>query len=465
MKNLNFPKVSSRRGQYLQAIAFVAGLMLTGAAQAATFTWDGGGANALWSNPLNWAPDGTPNNDGTDDIHMAGVVRTTNRPNAGWDINSLTFDASAGAFTLNKAFASDAIALEGGGIVNNSVNSQIINNDISMQASQTFNAAAGNLTFGGIIDLFSTTLTVDGANSSTFGGVIQGLGTVVKNGAGTLTLSGPSTFSGGSTVSAGVLALGNNSGAGTGPITLSGGELQASGGSRTIGNSVTFSGGAIGGSQNLTLSGVASGAALVKNGTGTLALGSANPGLTGSVVANGPISLDAANALQNVTSVTLNTGGGLTLNATGNHVNDSASLTLAGGTLNGNNKTETFGALNLTASSTINLTADSTSGSLTFASGSRTAGNLTINGWSGTSSPSSVPTAGTDDHIFLSADPGSAFLAAVNFTGFGTGATRLASGELVPVPEPRTIVSAIALFGFGIWRFFSSRSTKKARLA
>jgi hypothetical protein len=60
----------------------------------------------------------------------------------------------------------------------------------------------------------------------------------------------------------------------------------------------------------------------------------------------------------------------------------------------------------------------------------------------------------------MTSDPGAAFLAAVNFTGFGTGATRLASGELVPVPEPKTIISAIALFGFGLWRFFSKRAGK-----
>jgi autotransporter-associated beta strand protein len=467
MKKVNYSSASLRQRQYVQAIAVVAGLILAGSSQAATFTWDGNGGvgSTAWSNAANWNPDGAPANDGTDDIHMAGTAKLSNRPNGGFDINSLTFDAGAGAFTINKLNALDVIALEGGGIVNNSVNNQTINADISLFASQTFDAAAGNLTYGGLVDVFSQTLTIAGANNSTFGGVVQGLGSITKDGAGTLTLSGASTYSGGTVVNAGTLALGNNSGAGSAGITLNGGELQAAGGSRTIANSVALAGGSIGGSQNLTLSGVVTGAGtLTKNGSGTTSLNSANPGFTGGVVVNaGSLSLPVANALQNAASVALN-GGSLDLTGSGNRVNDAAPLSLNGGSLNANNSTESFGALSVASASSINLSADATPGTLTFAS--YTPGSsLTINGWSGTFDLSVPPTAGTDDRIFVTADPGSSFFSEITFTGFGSGAVRLGTGELVPVPEPKTILSAIALLGFGAWRFFTKRNGKALRLA
>ncbi len=77
------------------------------------------------------------------------------------------------------------------------------------------------------------TLTLGGDNSnSTFNGDIRdsvgSLG-IVKNGTGTLTLGGASTFSGGVVVNGGNLNLTNLSGAGVGTITLNAGQLIDSG--------------------------------------------------------------------------------------------------------------------------------------------------------------------------------------------------------------------------------------------
>ena len=53
------------------------------------------------------------------------------------------------------------------------------------------------------------TLAFANPQPQTFGGVISGTGSLVKSGAGTLTLVGSSTYSGGTTVSAGTLQLGD----------------------------------------------------------------------------------------------------------------------------------------------------------------------------------------------------------------------------------------------------------------
>jgi hypothetical protein len=69
-------------------------------------TWDGGGANNNWTTDLNWNPDrfgrdNAPPNDGSDDIIMAGTTKLSNQVDVDWDINSLTFNNTAGAFNIN----------------------------------------------------------------------------------------------------------------------------------------------------------------------------------------------------------------------------------------------------------------------------------------------------------------------------------------------------------------------------
>jgi outer membrane autotransporter protein len=64
-----------------------------------------------------------------------------------------------------------------------------------------------------------------------FGGLVQGSGQVTKIGAGVLTLSGANTYSGGTNLNVGVIAVGADHalGAPTGPITFNGGTLQFNG--------------------------------------------------------------------------------------------------------------------------------------------------------------------------------------------------------------------------------------------
>lgn len=191
----------------------------------------------------------------------------------------------------------------------------------------------------------------------------------------------------------------------------------------------------IDGANNTAISGVISSTGgLTKSGAGTLTLSGANTYTGGTTLSQGTLRLGAANALGGSTSA----------------------FNFAGGILDANNQTASIGALSLTASSTLNLTADSTPGTLTFSSTTWTAGTLTINGWTGTAWGS-----GTDDRIFITANPGAAFLNNVNFIGFSTGATWLGTGEIVPVLEPINV--ALGVFGVVFVGFRLARRLRARR--
>jgi autotransporter-associated beta strand protein len=115
-----------------------------------------------------------------------------------------------------------------GGILRLNGNSVTISS-LSGSSGMVNNTAAGNLT-----------LTVNQAGNTAFGGVLAngGAGTLAlqKTGAGTLTLSGANTYTGGTTLSAGHLALSSdNVLPNTGTFTFAGGILDANSHTDTIG--------------------------------------------------------------------------------------------------------------------------------------------------------------------------------------------------------------------------------------
>jgi len=99
-----------------------------------------------------------------------------------------------------------------------------------------------------------------GANNAntTYSGTLSGPGGLVKNGTGTLYLSGSNTYSGGTTLSSGVLEFGSGANGagnttvvggvitsgplGTGTLTLLGGTLENSGSSSVLANAIVASG-------------------------------------------------------------------------------------------------------------------------------------------------------------------------------------------------------------------------------
>ena len=73
----------------------------------------------------------------------------------------------------------------------------------------SFAQTIADLSGAGAVVLGSATLTEGTANSTTFSGVISGNGGLIKQGSGTLTLTGSNTYGGATTINAGTLWLGN----------------------------------------------------------------------------------------------------------------------------------------------------------------------------------------------------------------------------------------------------------------
>ena len=157
-----------------------------------------------------------PDNDGTADIRMAGTTRLTPRVDVDWDIDSLTFNNTAGAFSISGD-PGVSLGIGAGGITNNDAQLQLLLLPIALNASQTWNAAAGPLSIGNTVaghPLITRTLTLDGANNIQIAGAITQAAALNKTGAGTLTFNGlnTNTYTGTTTVSAGTLALGRTGG-------------------------------------------------------------------------------------------------------------------------------------------------------------------------------------------------------------------------------------------------------------
>ena len=230
------------------------------------------------------------------------------------------------------------------------------------------------------------------------------VGSIVKSGAGTLTLSGVNTYSGGTTIAEGALAVAADSalGASGGGLAFAGGTFQVLAdftSARAV--SVATGGGTIDtAGRQLTLSGSVSGSGgLTKGGAGTLILSGANTltGLTdvqagtlrltggsaiadtATVVVRSTATLDVATneTIGNLVSAGTIDGAGRTLTA--------ASYTFDGGTVNANLGAGTL--IQRTGTTTLNATADAgtvavTGGALRLGANNRLSGTaaLTVSG-------------------------------------------------------------------------------------
>jgi fibronectin-binding autotransporter adhesin len=148
-------------------------------------------------------------------------------------------------------------------------------------------ATAGNFNFGGTLGLDTS------HGNATFGGVLAQPLTLNKLGPNTLTLTGANTNTGGATVTAGTLQLGNglagNNGSLSGNITNNSTLVYNPFGTQTYGGSIVGSGG------------------LTKAGPGTLILSGLTNYAGPTAISGGILSIRPSNALPDVT------GGGITL--------------------------------------------------------------------------------------------------------------------------------------------------------
>jgi len=151
--------------------------------------WDGGGANNEWATDNNWDLNVEPLNNGTAALVFAGNVRLTPSVDTAWNVASLIFNNTAGAFTVTGP---QGVTVGAGGIVNNDADTQTLSAALTLSASQDFIAASGDLSFAGV-NLGAHALTVSGAHDIALGAV-SGAGTISKTGAGTLNLTGSQNY-------------------------------------------------------------------------------------------------------------------------------------------------------------------------------------------------------------------------------------------------------------------------------
>ncbi|MFZ5779655.1 MAG: autotransporter outer membrane beta-barrel domain-containing protein [Pseudomonadota bacterium] len=308
----------------------------------------------------------------------ADTLRLGGSSNATFDVSQIGSGAQFRGFGAFQKTGGSTWTLTG---TTSQVTSWAINGGVlSISSDANLGAPSGSVTLNGGTLATTATLatsrsmilggsgTFDTASGTTFtaNGSIAGAGSLVKNGGGTMILAVGNSYSGGTTVNAGVLQLGpGGSLASTGALTVNGGLFDLNGNNQTVG-ALSGAGGTLNlGSGILTTNSASStslasaiigSGGLVKSGTGTLLLTGNNSYSGGTTVAGGVLAGNTTslqgNILNNATVVFDQSGtgtyagnmsgtGSLVLQGTGGIIltganSYSGGTTVSGGFLQGN---------------------------------------------------------------------------------------------------------------------------------
>jgi autotransporter-associated beta strand protein len=334
----------------------------------------------------------------------AGVLNIQNSTALGTTAGGVTVaDGAALEMQGGIAVGAEALQISGTGISNTGALLNVSGDNswagiITLGSASRINSAPGDLTLSNTITGLNHDLTIGGAGNTIISGIIDtGTGTLTKDGAGALTLSGANIYSGGTTLSAGTLNINNASGVGTGTLTINGGTLDnTSGAEITLNNSghlwnndFTFLGSdsrlnlglgpvVLGNDIDITVTanilgvgGTISGAqSITKSGAGRLVLAGANDYTGQTVISEGQLLIVSDTALgTNDNNVT---------------VQDGAALELYGGVSVGDKPLVLNGSGVLGGGALVNVVSDNSwAGDITLASASRIQSDndtLTISG-------------------------------------------------------------------------------------
>lgn len=474
-------------------------LILTGGITNAGFTTTFTGAGNIAENGIISGSGGlTKNGSGTVTLSGANTFTGTTTVSAGTlqvNTNAALGTAANGTTVGNGAVlrlnnvnysTAEALTLNGSGISNGgalaNTGTSTFAGPINAATNATINAGGGTLTLTGGLAKNGTTLTFAGGGTIniTNNGITGSAANsdLVVDGT-TVVLSAANSYNGPTTVrNSGTLQLDNNNVLPASPQTAltvntnsifnlagySDSVASLSGdSSATVRNSVTGTTSTLtvnpASGVTTTFAGVIAGTnvgvqgdiAVQKSGAGSLVLTGGNNYSGATTVSGGTLTAAAGSgsALKSTSSITVNSGGTLMLGAN-NQINDTAPVTLAGGTFSagnfseGTDSTPGLGALTLTASSVMDF-GSGAGAVLTLAGFTPGTFTLTISNWSGNAGTFGD---GTTDRLIFSSDQ-TANLGSFVFTGYGPGAMEFDLGNgyyeitPVPVPEPSTYIAAI----------------------
>jgi len=356
--------------------------------------------------------------------------------------NGAALEVQGGISVGTEALTLNGTGVSGGGALRNISDANSWAGPVNLASASRVNVDSGTLTLSGAVSSTGQNLTVGGAGTTDVSGaVVLGAGSLAKDGSGTLFLSGNNTYTGGTSISAGVVNASNNYALGglsagtttvaagaalqlqggitvpSAPLVLNGTGIANDGALRNISGNNTWSGSVTLGSAarinsdagTLTVSGGigGSGQNLTVGGAGNTVLAGNIATTTGSVTkdGSGTVVLSGTN---NYTGGTNINGGTLQL-GTNNAVANGAVAVASGATFNLNGYADTIGALSGT-------------GTLQLASGTLIAGS------GGASSTFAGSFAIGDTGTFEKT--GSGTLTLGSSINFGSGSLVLAGGEL-----------------------------------
>lgn len=240
-------RLASRRSARLLSIALAgSGLFAASSARAALYSWDGTAANIT----------------GVGNSASAGGTGTWSTAIANWDVgptahvvwssgNTAVFGGTAGTVTLGTAISADGmnigtggytiatstfvLTLGAGGITTtNATGTTTISSgtggNVTLGAAQSWTVASGGtLTVTAPVATGGFALTLANTGPAGISSIISGTGSLIKNNTGTLNLSGINTYSGGTTINQGTVTVTQNTGLGSGALSVNNTNTTAAG--------------------------------------------------------------------------------------------------------------------------------------------------------------------------------------------------------------------------------------------